>query len=137
MIAIAHERQAAAGVTNVMFRIAPADEPQGPPASFDAVLALNLLHLVQDRADLYRTIRTTLKPRGLFISKTACIQEMNVMIRAAIPLARAIGKAPWVAAFDARTLEAEIAAAGFTIEESARHGSKRTDPRIYIVARAP
>ncbi len=48
---------------------------------------------------------------------------------------RLLGKAPHVGFFDAARLEAEIAAAGFTVEERARHGSRRKDPRIYIVAR--
>ena len=40
-----------------------------------------------------------------------------------------------VAFFSAEDLEAGIAAAGFTIIERARHGSKSKDPRIFLVAR--
>jgi hypothetical protein len=46
-----------------------------------------------------------------------------------------VGKAPHVAIFSATVLEREIEAAGFAIIERARHGSKRKDARIFIVAR--
>jgi hypothetical protein len=76
-----------------------------------------------------------LKPGGLFISKTPCLSEMNPLIRLAVPVARLIGKAPFVSFFRASDLEAEITKAGFSIVESARHGSGAKDPRIFIVAR--
>jgi hypothetical protein len=60
---------------------------------------------------------------------------MNPLIRMAVPLMRAIGKAPYVEAFSAAELEGEMEDAGFTIVERARHGSGRKDPRIFIVAR--
>ncbi|MDZ4054700.1 MAG: SAM-dependent methyltransferase, partial [Phenylobacterium sp.] len=75
-----------------------------------------------------------LKPGGLFISKTPLLKEMNPLIRAAIPLMQALGKAPHVAAFDASELEGDLIAAGFTIIERDRHGSGAKDPRAYLVA---
>ena len=60
---------------------------------------------------------------------------MSRLIRLAVPVARWLGKAPTVAFFDADDLAREIAAAGFTIEETARHGTQGKDPRIFIAAR--
>lgn len=135
MIAIAREKAAAQNQPNVEFVAAAAHHVPWPDGSFDAVLAFNLLHLVADRPALYAKLLAVLKPGGLFISKTACLSEMNRLIRLAVPVMRAIGKAPHVDFFTATELEREITAAGFAIAERARHGSGRKDARIFIVAR--
>jgi ubiquinone/menaquinone biosynthesis C-methylase UbiE len=135
MIAIARERAAAQGCSNVAFRVADSVDPDSDGATFDAVLAFNLIHLVADRRTMLESIHRQLRPGGLFISKTPCLSEMNPLIRLAVPVARFIGKAPFVSFFTALELETEITKAGFSIIESARHGSGGKDPRIFIVAR--
>lgn len=136
MIAIAREKAAAAGVSNIAFESAAAGAlPSGPPC--DAVLAFNLLHLVSARQSLLRQVFENLRPGGLFISKTACLSEMSRLIRFAVPVMQWTGFAPQVAFFTASELETEIAAAGFHIIETARHGSGRSDARIFIAARKP
>jgi len=134
MIAIAREKVAAGTFGNVAFSVAPASSDPGTGVLYDAVLAFNVLHLVSDRAATSAAARRVLKPGGLFISKTPCLSEMNPLIRMAVPIARWLGKAPSVSVFDSATLETEIAGAGFTIIERARHGSGRRDPRIFLVA---
>lgn len=135
MIAIARKRAAKEGCTNVSFDVAAASEPA--MYRFDTVLAYNLLHLVSDRQWVLREAFDALKPGGLFISKTPCLSEMNPLIRLAVPLMKAIGKAPHVAFFNAAELERDIEQAGFGIIERARHGSRGKDPRIFVVARKP
>lgn len=137
MIAIARGKAAAQACGNADFAVAAAGDPPGEDGAFDAIFAFNLLHLVADRGAAYAGIARLLKPGGLFISKTACLSEMNPLIRAAVPVMRFFGKAPFVAYFTAPELEAEIAAAGFAIVERARHGSGRKDARIFLVARKP
>jgi ubiquinone/menaquinone biosynthesis C-methylase UbiE len=137
MIAIARQKATAAGCGNVELRAGDIASLQEPDGSFDTVLAFNILHLVRDRGAALERVRRLLKPGGLLITKTPCLSEMNLLIRLAVPLAQRFGKAPWVSFLSAPRLEAEIAAAGFTIIEQARHGSKRKDPRIFIVARSP
>lgn len=141
MIAIARERAAKAECANVEFEMASAAEPAGalalPEGAFDVVLAFNVLHLVPQRPAALATIMRVLKPGGLFISKTACLAEMSVLIRMAVPLMRAVGKAPYVEAFSGAELERDVRVAGFAVDECARHGSTRKDPRVFIVARKP
>lgn len=134
MVAIAREKAAAAGCHNVEFSVATATDAPGSEGAYDAVLALNVLHLISDRPAALAHVRRQLKHGGLLISKTPCLSEMNRLIRLAVPVAQWLGKAPGVAFFDAAGLEAEIAAAGFTITERGRHGSGRKDPRIVLVA---
>lgn len=136
MIAIATEKATAQGRDNVSFVVGSAEDAIGDEGSCDAVLAFNLLHLVGDRQAAFRQIRRLLKPGGLFISKTPCLAEMTVLIRLAVPLMRMIGKAPHVSFFTAEALERDVTAAGFTVLERARHGSRRRDPRIFLVARS-
>jgi ubiquinone/menaquinone biosynthesis C-methylase UbiE len=135
MIAIARERAAEQACGNVEFKVADSLAIASDGATFDAVLAFNLIHLVADQAALLESVYRQLRPGGLFISKTPCLSEMNPLIRLAVPVARLIGKAPFVSFFTAAELEAEITKAGFSITESARHGSGGNDPRIFIVAR--
>lgn len=134
MIAIAQEKSASQGGTNTEFTVVAANEVPGAGRSFDAVLAFNLLHLLAERPALYAQVHGLLKPGGLFITKTPCLAEMNRLIRVAVPVMRAIGKAPNVEFFTAVDLRNEIEAAGFKIIEQARHGSQRKDARTFIVA---
>ena len=138
MIAIAREKLAAAPTPELSFAVADADAPSGGLGEFDAVLAFNLLHLVADLDSALAAAVQVLKPGGLLISKTACIAEMNPLIpRLALPLMRAIGKAPHVLCFDAESLEAALVRQGLEIVSVERHGTRGKDIRVFIVARKP
>ncbi len=135
MVVIAQEKVAAAGARRITFSTASHRQLPVTDGAFDAVLAFNVLHLLDGRAQALAELHRILKPRGLFISKTPCLMEMSRLIRLAIPVAQLVGKAPHVETFSAGTLEREITAAGFAIEERARHGTTRKDPRLFLVAR--
>lgn len=137
MITIAREKAMAQSCNNVTFDVAAAQGLSDADCTYDAALAFNVLHLIADRPAALAVIFRTLKPGGLFISKTPCLSEMNPLIRFAVPVMRMIGKAPFVATFSATDLEHDVATAGFTIIYLERHGSGRKDARIFIVARKP
>lgn len=61
---------------------------------------------------------------------------MNPLIRLAVPIMRLVGKAPSVTTFSTTSLEETIWVTGFEILENERHGSKKSDRRPFIVARA-
>lgn len=140
MIAIAQEKLAKARQNGLngrlSFRQATADTLALENARYDNVLAFNYLHLAGNLPAVLGRIRILLAPGGLFISKTPCVGDMNPLIRLAIPLMRLVGKAPSVTIFSAASLEEAIGAAGFEILENERHGSKKSDIRPFIVARA-
>jgi ubiquinone/menaquinone biosynthesis C-methylase UbiE len=135
MITVAREKAASQGIRNIDVSTASHRQLPFGNDAFDVALAFNVLHLLDDRPQALHEVHRILKPGGLFVSKTPCLREMNPLIRLALPVARMIGKAPYVSAFAADTLERDIAAAGFAIEERARHGSTRKDPRLFLVAR--
>ena len=55
----------------------------------------------------------------------------------ALPLMRAIGKAPPVRCFDAAVLQSAIARQGMDRVSVARHGTRGKDFRVFIAARKP
>ena len=137
MIAIAHQKLAAQPVPQLRFAVADADTPVAP-GEFDVVLAFNVLHLVSDLDHALESAAQNLRPGGLLVSKTACIAEMNPLIPyLALPLMRAIGKAPHVLCFDAGALRSAITRQGMDIVSVERHGTRGKDFRVFIVARKP
>lgn len=135
MIAIAKEKLVAQPASSLTFRVATAETVTPDEGPFDAVLAFNYLHLVRDLPAVLGRAHALLAPGGLFISKTPCIGDMNLIIRIALPLMRAIGKAPHVGVFRATELSQMIAAAGFETLVVENHAAKGGAYRPYIAAR--
>ena len=120
------------------FAVADAEAMAPGPEVYDAVLAFNVLHLMTDLDDALRQLAKVLRPGGLLISKTACIAEMNPLIPyLAVPLMRAIGKAPPVLCFDEQRLRSAMVQQGLQIVCIERHGTRGKDIRAFIVARKP
>lgn len=136
MIAIASERYGVNLVPNLAFRIATAEALAAERVQYDAVLGFNYLHLVRDLSGTLGNIHALLASRGLFVSKTPCVGEMNPLIRLALlPAMRALGKAPYAGTFRLIELSQEMTAAGFEILQIENHATKGNDNRPYIVAR--
>jgi ubiquinone/menaquinone biosynthesis C-methylase UbiE len=138
MIAIAREKLAARPLPQLRFEVADAEAAMSGGECHDAILAFNLLHLVSDLDATLLAILPSLKPGGLFVSKTPCLAEMNPLIpHLLVPLMRALGKAPAVSSFDAARLRSTFERHGLVVEVVERHGTGRKDPRVFIVARKP
>lgn len=132
------EKLAAEPVPQLRFDVADADAAEASQDEYDVVQAFNLLHLVTDLDRAIALAALTLRLGGLLISKTPCISEMNPLIRyLALPLMRAIGKAPHVLCFDALVLQSAIARQGMDVVSIERHGTRGKDIRVFIVARKP
>ncbi|WP_417672270.1 methyltransferase domain-containing protein [Roseibium sp.] len=102
-------------------------------APFDAVLAFNLLHLMDDTEGSVRRIHGLLRPEGLFISKTVCLADANPVFRPIVAVLRWFGKAPLVRFLKVSQLEKMIEGAGFEIIETGTYPAK--PPSRFIVAR--
>jgi len=136
MIAIAEEKATASPVAGLAFRTATAESIASEQTAFDAILGFNYLHLVRDPQDTLRRIHGMLRPGGLFISKTPCLADMNILIRSVLlPCMRAVGLAPHVSVLDAQGLTRLIDAAGFDILATEGHATRGKDARPFIVAR--
>lgn len=140
MVAIAREKLAARAdpaLSNTLsFDVADATAPG--PDRHDVLLAFNTLHLLPDLAGSLARLLESLQPGGLFISKTACVGEMNPLVPwLALPLARLLGKAPPVRVFKGDALVAALERQGLRIEAVERHGTRGRDIRLFVVASKP
>lgn len=138
MVAIAREKLALHPRPGLQFEAADADAPLTISLHYDAILAFSVLHLVQDLDATTAACAAALVPGGLMISKTPCLAEMNPLIPwVAVPLMRAIGKAPPVHNLNQELLSAAMTRHGLEILAVERHAGKGRDVRPFIVARKP
>lgn len=138
MIAIAKRKATDAGIANVDFRAADLFDPALADGPYDAVLALNLLHLVEDTPGAMARIGGLVKPGGLFISKTVCTFGAGIpfklrLLLMILPLMQRLGKAPFVKFMQILELERHVTDAGFEILEAGNY--PKAPPSRYIVAR--
>lgn len=132
MIEIARDKAAAQNIRNVMFECAAIDTLSIPPQSLDAVLGLNILHLVAELDEVIAKVHKMLKPGGIFVTSTACIADMTWIFRAIVPIGRLLRAIPLVRVFTAKELEASLTNAGFVIEHKWLPGKNKA---VFIVAR--
>ena len=116
MIEIARDKAEAAGIANVTFEVQDADAPGVPDASLDAVMAHNLLHLLDDREQVIEDVYRELKPGGVFVTSTACIRDMVLPLRLIVPVGRFLRVFPPVKVFSVADLKASLEKAGFEID---------------------
>ncbi len=136
MIRIAEQKASKQGVQNTSFiatDLFGSKLDQGP---YDAVLALNLIHLIEDTEGAMKRISQLVKPGGLFISKTVCRPGKDTPLKfrfmlMILPLMQWLKKAPFVKFMEIAELEGHIADAGFKIIET----SDSPPPSRFIVAR--
>ena len=125
MIRIASHKAFEKGARNVEFTTAAVGEIAAKNTPFDAVLGFNLLHLLPTLDEDLRRIASVLKPGGLFISKTFCGLGPKAplkwrLMKIALPILQALGKAPYVRFQREAELKQQIEAHGFEILET-RH----------------
>ncbi len=138
MLEIGQRNAQEQGIGNVEFVATDAGDAASEGAAYDAVLALNLLHLVPDLPAALANAHAMLKPGGHFISKTICLPEHGFPLkfhamRTALPIMRLLGKAPPVFFYRIDELEEAVQKAGFEIIETGNHPAQ--PPSRYIVAR--
>ncbi|MCP3053600.1 class I SAM-dependent methyltransferase [Aurantimonas marianensis] len=131
MIAIARERAKEGGVANVSFECAAIEDIAAPEESFDAILALNLLHLVEDRDGVIARVAALLKPGGAFVTSTACLADGMKWFKLVAPIGRLFGVFPLVRVFGKADLEASLKRHGFTI---AHDWQPTKNPVVFLVA---
>lgn len=135
MIAIGLEKAREQGVSNVEFVTAELFDSVLEDGPYDAVLAHNMLHLLEDIPAAIRRIGGLLKPGGIFISKTVCLPGAGAplkyrLMKVILPLMQMVGKAPYVNFMEIGALEACVLSEGFKILESGNY----PPPSRYIVA---
>ena len=134
MIAIASEKAAAAGVRNVEFTRSAVAEVNLPDANLDAVLALSVLHLIENWRDAIVAAHRMLKPGGVLVSSTVCMDDGFALLRLVAPAGRSLGILPRLSFFTRKSLENAMISAGFRLEYSWQPAPRRG---VFLVARKP
>lgn len=132
MLDLARAKAKEQGVTNLAFEQATVNEFNPSDARFDMVLALSLLHLLEDKEAVISRIHSFLKPGGVFISSTACLGDRMAYIKYIAPIGRFFGKMPLVKVFTVAELERSMVEAGFAIEYQWQPDPKKA---AFMVAR--
>lgn len=136
MIEIARGKAKAAGVSNVTFQVSTVEALHVPDGSVDVVLALSLLHLLEDKEGAIARVRRMLKPGGLFVTSTPCLGDSwkyRVLLALIGPIGRWIGRMPSVVqVFTRDALTQAITGAGFAIDH---RWQPAPDKAVFIVAR--
>jgi len=138
MIEIAQQKARSQEAVNAEFKTASVGDISAADGPFDAVLAFNLIHLLPNPDEDLGKIGSLLRPGGVFISKTFCSSGAGLplkyrLIKLALPLMQAIGKAPFVRFETESDLQDRIRAQGFEIMETRHFGASTSTP--FIVAR--
>lgn len=135
MLDIGREKADEQGITNVTFSEQDIATADWPPAQYDTVLAMSILHLLPDRGAALSKIRETLKPGGRFISSTVCLGNMAGFFPLLIGAMKLVGKAPkTVDSLKHEDIASAITEAGFMIEDHHRMSKAKV---AFIVARKP
>jgi ubiquinone/menaquinone biosynthesis C-methylase UbiE len=131
MVEIASGKADAAGVQNVTFEVVAIEDLDAANETYDAVLALSLLHLLEDRETAITRIHDVLRPGGIFVSNTVCLGDSMRWFRFVAPISRWLGVFPLVRVFTRNELENSLKRAGFSIE----HEWQPDKIVVFIIAR--
>jgi ubiquinone/menaquinone biosynthesis C-methylase UbiE len=132
MIEIAQDKADAAQIENINFERSTIDDLTVPDQSLDAVLALSILHLLDNREEAIAKVYRMLKPGGVFVSSTVCIGEISKLFKIVAPIGKLLGLTLKV--FTSRELEDSLTDAGFQIDYQWRPGDGKS---VFIAAKKP
>ncbi|MBE9101889.1 class I SAM-dependent methyltransferase [Vacuolonema iberomarrocanum] len=139
MIAIAKAKADAQNIQNVTFEQASIDELSVPDSTYDAVLGLNVLHLLENKEAAIAKVYNMLQPGGVFITSTVCMGDTMAWFKLIAPIGKALGFFPLVKVFTIKDLEKSLTDAGFAIDYQWQAGDYKSSigkaEIMFIVAK--
>lgn len=123
MIEIANRKLAEAHVDNGTFSCTSLFDPEYEEESFDAVIALNVLHLVDNYQRFIQRAYDLLKSGGVFISSTAVLDK-NRLLKLILGSGTALGLIPKIQFIAQEQLENNLTECGFTLKEKLSPSSR-------------
>ena len=135
MIRICREKAQAAGIDNVEFLCSSFDDLSLPDASYDAILGLNILHLMDNWEEVIMRSYKLLKPGGIFITSTGCVGDSLIrFLKFIVPIGLYLGLLPRLVVISKKQLEKSITDAGFSIDYQ---WQPKKMAAVFIVAKKP
>ncbi|MGI9382601.1 MAG: class I SAM-dependent methyltransferase [Methyloligellaceae bacterium] len=132
MIEIAQDKAGAGNVKNVTFERAAIDEFSVPDETFDAVLGLSILHLLENKDAVISKVHKMLKPGGICGSSTACLGDTMKFFKIIGPIGKFLGLIPLVKVFTKQDLHDSLTDAGFEIDHQWQPGKGKS---VFVVAK--
>ncbi len=133
MLEIAQGKADANNVKNITFKQSSIDEFNAPDQTFDAVLGLSILHLLENKEEVISKVHKMLKPGGVFVSSTVCLGDTKLkLIKFVAPIGKFVGLLPLLKVFTARELEDSLTHAGFKIDHQWQPDKSKA---LFIVAK--
>jgi len=135
MIAIGNRHKQEQGIENVDFQVLDINRHEFEPESFDVVLGLNILQLMEDIERPIQKCWDMLKPGGYFISSSVCMTKPPGIWAAVLPFLSLIGLFPNLKGFSKEELIACHEQTGFEILE--RFEPEGDTPTAFLIAQKP
>ncbi|MFN3232285.1 MAG: class I SAM-dependent methyltransferase [Alphaproteobacteria bacterium] len=132
MLEIARRKADAAGIENVTFERSTIEDFDAPDQSFDAVLGLSILHLLEDKEAAIAKVHRLLKPGGIFVSSTVCLGNGYSFFKFIGPIGRFFGLLPVLNVFKQADLVRSLTQAGFEIDHEWRPEKSMA---VFVVAK--
>ncbi len=116
MIEIAQGKADAKKIENITFERSTVDDFSMPDQTLDVVLALSILHLLENKEEVIAKVYKMLKPGGIIVTSTVCLGDTMKFIKFVVPIGKFFGFMPLVKVFTKKELEACLTDAGFEID---------------------
>ncbi len=136
MIEIAKGKVEDQDISNVTFEQLTIEELEVEECSYDAVLGLNILHLLENKEKTITKVYKMLKPGGIFVTSTVCLGDKMKWFKIIAPIGRFFGLMPLVKVFNTKELSDSLINNGFTIDYHWQpSNSQGVFKGIFIVAK--
>ena len=132
MVEIAQRKADAENVTNITFEQATIEEVSVADQTLDAVLALSILHLLENKEAVIAKVHRMLKPGGIFVTSTACLGDTMKYFALIAPIGKFLGFMPLVKVFTKQELADSLISAGFQLDHQWQPGKGKA---VFIVAK--
>lgn len=131
MIEIAKVKADTENIENVTFEQLAIEEINVPDKTLDAVLGLNILHLLDNKEEVIAKVHQILKPSGIFVTSTVCLGDTMKFFRVIAPIGKFFGL-PLVKVFTTNELVDSLTNAGFEMDYQWLPGNSKA---AFIVAK--
>ena len=136
MIEIAKGKVEDRDISNITFEQLTIEELEVEECSYDAVLGLNILHLLENKEKIIAKVYKMLKPGGIFVTSTVCLGDKMKWFKIIAPIGRFFGLMPLVKVFTTKELLDSLIDTGFAIDYHWQpSNSQGVFKGIFIVAK--
>ncbi|WP_044291298.1 class I SAM-dependent methyltransferase [Rivularia sp. PCC 7116] len=132
MIEIAQKKADAENIKNITFEQLTIDELSVSDCTYDMVLGLSILHLLENKEEVISKVHRILKPGGIFVTSTACLADSMKWFKLIAPIGNFLGLIPLVKVFTTKELEYSFTNSGFVIDYQWQPSKGKA---VFIVAK--